>query len=128
MNLAAEYDRLISKTLFCGEMDKYDAQDIIDEYVDPYRKLSYKKLTDLIDRDPITDEVKTDDGLCYLIELQVFWDDQPEGDIRFVGSISESPKRPLFWKYPILKWIPIYYGDIANGDFVLSPQGEFIDE
>lgn len=109
-------------------MHKEEAQDIIEGYVDPYRKLGYKRLADLIGKEPITDEVKGHDELCYQIELQSFWDDQPEGNIRFLGSIFESPQRPLFWKYPILRWIPIYYGDIANDDFILSPQGEFIDE
>ena len=43
-------------------MHKEEAQDIIDEYVQPYRKLGYKKLADLIGKEPITDEVTGDGG------------------------------------------------------------------
>ena len=109
-------------------MSKDEAQDIISEYTEPYRRLGYRKLASLIDQEPITEEVKGTGEVAYQIELQVFWDDKPKGDIRFLGSIFESPSKPLFWKYPILRWIPIYFGDLANDDFIMSPKGEFIDE
>jgi hypothetical protein len=55
------------------------------------------------------------------MEFDVLWDDKARGDIRLCGS---------FWAYPrkrLLGLLPIYVPDV-NDDFIMSPDGRFIDE
>jgi hypothetical protein len=68
-----------------------------------------------------TFEVKGASGADYQIEIQFFWDQKAQGDIRVLGSIDENPHRPLFGFLPI-------YSSSVMGDFILSPQGTFVGE
>ena len=51
-------------------------------------------------------EVAGESGTMYQVEVQLFWDDQPEGAIRVVGSIDDGGLRAF---------MPL------NEDFLVSP-------
>lgn len=55
-----------------------------------WRKLSYSELVDRIDAEPTVLEERSPSGVPYQIEIQVFWDDQTEGDIRVLGAIDDG--------------------------------------
>jgi hypothetical protein len=57
--------------------------------------------------------VALDDGGKYQIELQAFWDDQPDGNIRVLGSIDDGGMQSIF---------PL------SSDFIVSPDGQFVGE
>ena len=108
-------------------MSKEEAQRIISDEIKPYRDRGYHELAKLIDQEPYTKEVVGSSGQEYQIEIEAFWDEKPNEDIRVLGSIDDSPSKSIFWKWPILRWIPIY-GTLASEDFIISPSGEFVDE
>ena len=58
-------------------------------------------------------EVTGESGTWYQIEVQVFWDDKPNGAIRVMASIDNGGWRAL---------VPL------NDDFILAPDGTFVDE
>ena len=47
------------------------------------------KLVELISR-PEVKSISTESGVNYQIELNVFWDSQPEKDLRIMGSIDDG--------------------------------------
>jgi hypothetical protein len=49
----------------------------------------YIKLVELISR-PEVKSISTESGVNYQIELNVFWDSQPEKDLRIMGSIDDG--------------------------------------
>ena len=61
------------------------------------------------------------DGTEYQLEFNVFWDDQPGGDLRVTGDLTAEPQRP--W----LGFVPIYTPDVSD-DFILRPDGTFVGE
>jgi len=108
-------------------MNEREARTILTERVASYRKMSYQELASLIDAEPETGEITGPSGELYQIEIEVFWDDKPDGNIRVLGGIDECPHKPIFWKVPMLRWIPIYTTDVMVS-FIMSPSGQFIDE
>jgi hypothetical protein len=108
-------------------MDRREAEPIARAKVSPYRERSYAELVALIGQEPETGEVDGAGGVRYQFEIQVFWDGRKGGDVRVLGTICESPQQTVFCRIPILRWLPIYGGEIGV-DFVLSPNGEFVGE
>ncbi len=93
-------------------MDKAEAKKIIAKELETYRAKPYEELVKLIDT-PIAYEKAGPGGIIYQIEIQVFWDDQPNSDIRVIGSIDDGGLRAFF---------PL------TDDFIKSPTGEFVGE
>ena len=108
-------------------MSQKEAQDLISEKVGKYREKRYEDLVEMIKQKPERYELTGPSGTEYFIEIEAFWDDKPNGDIRVIGSIDEQPNKPIFADKPLLRWIPIY-SSTATDDFILSPSGKFIDE
>ena len=90
-------------------MDKENAMSVLAEQLGPYRTKPYAVLKELIGQID-TYEVETPDGLTYQIEMQVFWDDKPDGDIRVIGAINDGKWRAFF---------PL------SDDFIMTPDGAF---
>jgi hypothetical protein len=93
-------------------MNKEEAKIIIHEELNRYRSKSYDELKEIIDK-PIAYEITNPNGVKYQIEIEVFWDDKKNGNIRVLGNIDDgglSAFRPL------------------SDDFIKSPSGEFIGE
>jgi folate-binding protein YgfZ len=76
-------------------MDKIEAKQLINEELEILRAKSYKDLLDSIDTS-LHYEKKGASGTLYQIELQVFWDDRPDGDLRVIGSVDDGGWRAFF--------------------------------
>jgi hypothetical protein len=57
--------------------------------------------------------VTCDSGTWYQGEVQVMWDDKPDGAIRVMASIDDGGCRAF---------VPL------TDDFILAPDGTFVDE
>ena len=93
-------------------MDKQEAKELLSETLTRYRKLSYVDLVAKIDQDDHL-EVTGSSGAQYQIEIQVFWDNKPSGDVRVMGAIDDGGLRAF---------VPL------TDDFIVSPDGRFIGE
>ena len=93
-------------------MNKQEAKNIIQNELKKYRLKSYDELKEIIDN-PITYEMPLPKGAKYQIEIETFWDDKPNGNIRVIGSIDDGGIRAF---------VPI------TDDFIKSPSGKFIGE
>ena len=103
-------------------MTKEEMCYILSEHLNQYRSWSYSQLVKYVDKGYLkTAEGTAPDGTDYQMDFQVFWDDEPLGNIRVIGSFWAEPKRPL------LGFIPIYTPDATNC-FIMCPDGKLIDE
>jgi|GEM_PF-782785 hypothetical protein len=72
-------------------MDTKETRSILAEHLARYRSRSYAELAAWVRDGRIdTPEAIAPSGNRYQIELQFFWDDEPNGDVRVSGSISDS--------------------------------------
>lgn len=101
-------------------MNQTEARSIIRAKLEGYRARTYAELEALIGEEPETGRVVGESGEEYQFEIQAFWDSRPRGSIRVVAAIDECPHKSIFWRVPILKWIPLYATTISE-DFILSP-------
>lgn len=77
-----------------------------------YRALTYPQIRDkVVRREVDTYEHADTGGVLYQVEFLFFWDGKPEQDIRVVGSVFCNPM-----------------GESVSEDFILSPDGTFVDE
>jgi len=83
----------------------------------PYDQLAAKVKEGLEDHD----ESQALDGTEYQVEVQFFWDDKPEGNIRVMADLCAEPQRRL------LGILPIYLPH-AISCFIMSPDGRFVGE
>lgn len=96
-----------------GTMNKVEAIRIIQAELDRYRAKPYAELAKMIGAGPITGERTGATGQWYQIEIQVFWDARPGGDIRVLGSIDDGGLRAF---------------SPLTDDFIKSPSDEFVGE
>ncbi len=108
-------------------MSKEEAVSIIQAQVAPYRSYTYEELRLMMEAEEVNAELIGPSGAEYAIEIQAFWDNHPNGNIRILGSIDESPHMPMFWRIPILRWLPIYSTNIFES-FIKAPDGSFVGE
>jgi hypothetical protein len=94
-------------------MDKAEVQRLISTELEAYRAKTYKELVSLIGSEPITYDVTGSDGTKYQIEIEAAWDNEPNGNIRILGSIDDGGFR---------SFCPM------SDDFIKSPSDEFIGE
>jgi hypothetical protein len=93
-------------------LDKAEAEIVLREHLERFRKLSYSELLRMIDGEEIIESVAPS-GLLYQIEIQIFWDEKAKGTIRVAGAIDDggvSAFRPLC------------------EDFIIRPDGSFAGE
>lgn len=93
-------------------MDKEKAMAVLAEQLRLYRTKSYAELKDLLDQVDAY-EIETPDGLSYQIEIQVFWDGIPDGNIRVIGAIDDGRWRAF---------------SPLSDDFIMTPDGAFLGE
>ncbi len=74
-------------------MNSQEAKKIIADQLKPYRDKPYSELIKMIKNKPSTYEVKGQSGALYQIEIQAFWDDRPNGDVRIMASIDDGGLR-----------------------------------
>ncbi|MEM6820416.1 MAG: hypothetical protein AAF558_00545 [Verrucomicrobiota bacterium] len=87
-----------------------------------FKDKTYPELLDFAESQEIrTFFDKTSSGSAYQIEIQAFLDDSKSRNIRVTGDISPDPHPPL-WGF-----IPLYL-DTASDDFIMTPEGKFVNE
>ncbi|MCX6923195.1 MAG: hypothetical protein NT154_08300 [Verrucomicrobia bacterium] len=95
-------------------MNKKEAHSILAEHLTGIRSRSYAELVSwMSERRNDTLEVVAPSGTRYCIEVQFFWDDKPNGDVRVVGSIDDGGIRAF---------LPV------TDSFILSPEGRFVGQ
>jgi len=95
-------------------MNTKEARSVLSEYLSGFRSRSYAELANFVLEHRVeTREVVAPSGGQYQIEVEFFWDSQPNGDVRVVGSIDDGGFRAF---------IP------ATDSFIVSPEGRFIGE
>jgi hypothetical protein len=94
-------------------MNKEEAKQIIGNELESLRTKPYSELVLMIDAEPITGERTGSSGNWYQIEIEVFWDHKPGGNIRVLGSIDDGGWRAFT---PLCE------------DFIKSPLDEFVGE
>ncbi len=94
-------------------MNTQEAKKIIADQLKSYREKPYSELIKMIKQKPLTYEIRGQSGTLYQIEIEAFWDDRPNEDIRIMGSIDDGGLRA--------------YSPISD-DFIKSPTDEFVGE
>lgn len=94
-------------------MNKKEAKELLLNELSKFRKLDYSELKQHIDAEPYTSDSKLENGNWYQFEVQVFWDDKPEDDIRVIGSVDDGGWRAF---------VPM------TESYILAPSGKFVDE
>ena len=93
-------------------MNEVEALRLLQGQLRQWRKRSWAQLREEVSQSHRF-EVTGESGTWYQIEVQVFWDDKPNGAIRVMASIDNGGWRAL---------VPL------NDDFILAPDGTFVDE
>jgi hypothetical protein len=94
-------------------MDREETKRIIQEELKALRVKPHAELMQMIEAEPIAGRRVGASGACYQVEVQAFWDDKPNGNIRVMGSIDDGGPRA--------------FAPLA-ADFIKSPSNEFIGE
>ena len=93
-------------------MDKVAAQRLLDEWMAKLRAIPYRELASRVDS-VTTDEVVRDSERSWQVEIQVHWDDEPNGNVRVMVSVDDGGLRAF---------VPM------TESFIKSPSGEFVGE
>jgi hypothetical protein len=74
-------------------VDDAEALKILIERLEEYRKLPYAALVErLLDRRE-SEEVPAPSGLTYRLDFQGFWEGEPQGPFRVLGSVDDGMVR-----------------------------------
>ena len=93
-------------------MDKQEAIEVLNAELAEYRTSSYSQLAVKIDEGD-HDDITGPSGAEYQVEIQFFWDDKPNGDIRVLSSIDDGGWRAF---------VPLC------DDFIMARDGRFVGE
>jgi hypothetical protein len=93
-------------------MDENEARRVLRSQLQPWRKRSWAELRKDVGQSQRF-EVAAESGTWYQGDLQVLWDDHPEGAIRVVAAIDDGGWRAF---------VPM------TDDFILAPDGTFVGE
>jgi hypothetical protein len=93
-------------------MDTVAAQRILDEWMAKLRAVPYRELASRVDS-VTTDELARDSERSWQLEIQVLWDDEPDGNVRVMVSIDDGGLRAFV---PMTK------------SFIKSRTGEIVGE
>jgi hypothetical protein len=93
-------------------MDKAEAREILGRHLSGYRKRSHAELVRLLGEVDVA-EIAGPSGAKYQIEVEVFWDDKTQRNLRVMASIDDGGWRSLA---PLCE------------SFILAPDGSFIGE
>ena len=72
------------------EADRREAVALLEAELHLFREKSWSDLRSQIDAEPFTKEIDLASNKWYQIEINVLWDDKPDGNIRVVGSIDDG--------------------------------------
>ena len=93
-------------------MNNQEAKSLLREALENYKKYSYAELQTRL-RQIDTFQVNGESGTQYQVEVQVFWDNKLQQNIRVMGSIDDGGWRAFF--------------PLADS-FIMAPDGSFVGE
>jgi hypothetical protein len=93
-------------------VNENEARALLRRHLLAYRSRSHPDLASLIGH-PQHLDVTGASGAPYQIEVEAFWDDEPGGNIRVLGTIDDGGLRAL--------------KPLAD-DFIIAPDGTFVGE
>ena len=93
-------------------MDNSPAGKVLNQWLAKLRAVPYRELAARVDS-VTTDEVMRDDERSWQIEVQVAWDEEPEGNVRVTVTVDDGGLR---------NFVPL------TESFVKSPAGAFVGE
>ncbi len=70
-------------------MDKSEAKRVLVKHLGKYKAKTYAELKELIDELEVC-EITGRSGVLYQLEVQVIWDDKPNGLIRSIAAIDDG--------------------------------------
>lgn len=88
------------------------AQRVLDDWLARLRAVPYRELASRVDS-VTTDEVARDSERSWQLEVEVLWDDEPDGNVRVIVAIDDGGLRAF---------VPM------TESFIKSPSGEFVGE
>jgi membrane-bound inhibitor of C-type lysozyme len=94
-------------------MNTTEARQLIIQILVKYRCMAYSELVVLIDKEEDTGEIISPSGVKYQYEIQVFWDNTSNGNVRVMGAIDN---------YGLRAFAPLSFS------FIKTPTGDFIGE
>ncbi len=89
-----------------------EAATILRGHLLTYRRRSYSELVALLGTPQVT-KADGPSGAKYQLEVEVYWDDRPGGNVRVLGAIDDGGRRTFK---------PLTH------DFILAPNGAFVGE
>jgi len=72
------------------KMNRQEAKEIASKNLEAYRNRPYAELTKLIKAKPIILQVRGASSVLYNLEIEAFWDDKANGNIRVKCSIDDG--------------------------------------
>jgi hypothetical protein len=93
-------------------MDNIEAKQILSAHINQLRNMSYAELCHLIGKTDSREQVG-DSGTMYQLEIQAWWDDRSEQNLRVTVSIDDGGWRAF---------VPL------TDDFIIAPDGSFVGE
>lgn len=93
-------------------MNKTEATELLVEKLSEFKNMDWQSLKNQIGKEPIVGELSGSSGTKYQYEIQFFWDDKKDGDIRVIGNIDDGGFRAI---------IPL------SCDFIMGPYNNLIE-
>jgi hypothetical protein len=94
-------------------MDTAEARGLLRDTLATYRPWSYEELCARIDAPTEHRQIVAPSGVTYQLTIRMWWDAEPHGNVRVVGSIEDAGFRPF---------LPL------TDAFIKAPDGSFIGE
>ena len=105
--------RTLSECQELRKMDKNEARSVLVEHLLSYRARSYADLVANIGHAGCV-EIRGPTGTAYQVEVDIVWDDKPNGDVRVLAGIDDGTFRAAF--------------SPLTDDFIKAPDGTFVGE
>lgn len=93
-------------------MDTVEARRVLDQWLARLRAVPYQELAARVGS-VSNDEIARDSERSWQVEVEVLWDDKPDGDVRVMVAIDDGGLRAF---------VPL------TGEFIKSPSGQFVGE
>lgn len=93
-------------------MNKAEASELLGRQLEAWRRRSFAELSNKVGRAEGF-EVTGPSGTWYQGNISVHWDAEPDGAIRVIGAIDDGGWRAF---------VPL------TADFIIAPDGSFVDE
>ncbi len=94
-------------------MDKVQATKILTTELAKFRARPYNDLVAMVDAPKRTLEIDGSSGRRYYVDVLIYWDGEPGGNVRVIGTIDDGGVRAF---------VPL------SSDFIKAPDESFVGE